>query len=338
MKRRSSRLHRRRRFKVRRRTLKGRRTRSGRSRRSRFRRSGRSLAVPTRSRKEFSYIYSFQSGTNRGRQNIWYLASANHQGLAPADAFLTMFKEFRIVDCLVAVRRRYPEPVLYQPNSQEQTVAASRLTTNNIWWCPWAKSDPPEYGPRKIKSAILLSSRWSVRRIKQYFPVVQWYFSGHDSISLTASPGLEYGGGVSLNNLILNASPQAVAYRRMYARPKWGRQPWQTSFSQPETSDPAPRTGSCQITMGFFLVENASIVPDDDIEMRVRVTYAHKGRKNLAGYQEDRTGAFTSVPRMVSFDLDSLGTAPKASFLQESILLQESDPTRLETPDIIASS
>ncbi len=327
MKRRSSRLHRRRRFKVRRRTQKGRRTRFGRSRRFRSRRSGRSLAIPTRACKELSYVFSFTSSAGiHAEENIWHsgavTANISQLGLG---AFVALFKEWRLTHYLVAVRRRYPEPVAYQPNTQEQTVAASRLTTNNIWWVPWGKADPPAYPPRMIKSARLLSSRWTVARIQARVPVFQWTGAMDSTLSNT---GLELGGAMLVSEFLAGTTPAASRYRsQMTIRPRWGRTPW--------TSMGSANPGSnMSIFTGFYLVENESIVPDDDLEVRIKVYYSFKSRKNLAGYGTDNTGAFTVAPALSFQPLDRLGTAPKVGYLEENLHKQHHSGLPVEEPRI----
>lgn len=326
----------RRRFKkrtFRRRTRIGRRrVRTRRLRHVRRRVGRRSQSIPTRSSKELGFIYSFTSATGiRVPQNTWCRApNAIGNQWRPYQAFAQLFKEFKVIGVLVAVRRRYPEAVEYQPNQQEQTVAASRLSTNNIWWAPWSTQDPPNYPPRMIKSAILLSGRWTVRRLKCKWPRVAWDMagSGANDAGMVSTAADQFFGASSLNSLINPGNAQSTRYRSiMMARPYWGNMPWMSVGV-----DNAAQLG--MIPTGFFLVENQSIIPDDDLEVRVKVRYAFRKRKNLAGALPDNSGAFSFAPLMGAEIIDVLGTAPKTDYLQENLNMQQSSGLPIEVPDI----
>nr|AGJ03166.1 hypothetical protein [Acheta domesticus volvovirus] len=335
-------MHRRRRrgFAIRRRRYSGRRRYSTRRRYSIRRRVSRSLAIPRRGAREFSWVlnlHNYQHSFNDGgalsaiQGNQWYLMSPPTL-IIPYQAFRFLFKEWRLTRLLVAIRRRYPEPVVYQPNQQEQTVAASRLASNNIWWCPWGKYDRPEQAPRQTKSAILLTSQWAVRSVSQRCQRLSLVSTKRSASFVSGStpiidgnegrPGGGYGQAALLSNVGF------VAY--------WGRWPTYSFSDTYNATSNSDRNDLLPVAnLGFIAVENLSEITPDAVEIKVKAFFSFKGRKNL-GSVNDSTGAFTSAFPLSSTDwyLDNNKTVPPVGVLEQNLLDQVDKDEPVEMPDI----
>lgn len=299
--RRSGRIVRRRRFSKRTRV---RRRRFGRKRYGARRRSCR---IPMCGKRELSYIVNTsQLGSGDLAEpldeNVWYLCRIPN--VKPYPAFSEMFKMYRLVKLLVAVRRRNPQPVVYNQAAGGNTVNASRVQTNNIWWCPWGKYDAPTQPPRQIRSAVLLSDRWTVRKISQKVVKLNWIFAPDGGLATFSGQWHlpEYTNAPDfIGSDPAGTGTNAFMKKGTYIFNDWTRWPW-LGFN----------SGSVwPITLGFFLTENFSAVEPDLLEVCVRACFRFRGRKTLGSY-EDKTGAFDAVPMLDQVPLDKLGTVPKS--------------------------
>lgn len=325
-----------RRFRKRSRTFRSRRV-SSRRRRFSTRRRRRTSALPRTNAREYSFVITLDrylpseqtggAGLPLEPQN-WYLMRPSAIPIRPYPAFATLWKEWRLVKFLVAMRRRFPEPVEYQPTTGGGTVAASRLATNNIWWAPWAKFDKPMMAPRQVRSAVMLTGQWTVKKITQKI----------QKFSLVTAPGSMFTGPPQPDMIDRGAAPftgaQFIAPATnltWHAYPYWGQLPW-TTFQAID------HIGSVQFAMnlGYICVENRSAVLPDALECRVKAYFVCRGRKNL-GYIEDTTGGFTFSDRLhtASFNTDILKSVPVASRISHDLLQQETmgDPV---LPEIVS--
>lgn len=303
-----------------------------------FRRRGSrraSSSIPKVSRREYSYVTTLNTattavGTSTTFQENGWMRLTPPVNVVPYSAFDSLFREYRLVKLLVAIRRRFPEPVVYQPTVAGGTVAASRLASNNIWWAPWSTYDQPAMPPRQTRSAILLSSQWAVKNIRQKvqkFQIVALMGGNGRFVRANASviadgfdapstfPGTEF------VRSDINENWQAVPY--------WGKTPWMShNLSGTTNSIFSLSSQENRVNLGFIAVENLSPVLSDMIEIRIQATFAHRGRKNL-GATTDTTGAFTWCNQVSDngWALDAAKVTPPTSAIQQDLLEQEETGT-----------
>lgn len=304
--------------------------------RRRIRRASR--GIPKYAKRELSGIILLdrvRSPTQTAAQSTALTAGTYYgmrplvEGFLPSVAYSTLFKQWKLVKVLVAIRRRFPEPVTYQPTSEGQTVAASRLATNNIWWVPWGKFDQPAQPPRQIKSAVMLSGSWTVRKIRQRCQRFQFFQTMEDPNFLGGADGADgtEGNGLMPGNAFVAAGNTA----RWGVSPYWGSVPWISFGSGTLVQRLLPR-----LNFGFVLVENRSPVTPDALELRCQVHYRLKGRKTL-GIIDDPTGPFTQASVLADGQIwiDAPKSEAPGGTIQDALLAQEEigEPV---IPDILA--
>lgn len=266
--------------------------------------------ISTYNKRELSYVIDLSnvltgSGSTAlpGPENEWMLA--RFDSYKPYDSFLMMFKEFKLVKCLVAVRRRNPQSVVYNQATGGNTVTASRVQSNNIWWCPWGKYDPPVNPPRQTKSAVLLTESWVVRKVSQRVLGLNWIYAEAGGLGDKYNvelPGFTNAGdfvGANVSNI---ESVNSALKAGSYIFNSWRSWPYLSvdSAFKPD------------LTCGFFLVENKSAVSPDLLEMCVRCVFKMRGRKSLASVVDVSGSLDKTLSRVQVTRVDQLGVVPKS--------------------------
>lgn len=206
----------------------------------------------------------------------------------PPSQMFQFFKEFKMHDVAIAVRRRRPLASVFQSASGGNTVSAARAETNDIYWVPYSSNDVPVQHPRQIRGAILVRDQWTIKRIRQ-------------TCIKTEIVNRPYGtNGPGRNQLISSTnwtlpSNNIPGYFVQTRRPMpWIQNDYEDAgppgtLNQTLTGlNPAPGATTNSATFsptgvfgGFFFVDNQSAMLNDELEIRMMVRYLHRGRKPI---------------------------------------------------------
>ncbi|AMH87755.1 putative capsid protein [Pacific flying fox faeces associated circular DNA virus-10] len=306
----------------------------------RVRRSRRRFAaLPNWSKRDYSGIsnlsnYYVVAQETPTVENSWYHLVFTQAQLYPA--FVQLWKEYRLAYAVIAVRRRNPQAVVYSTSSG--SVTASRVESNNIWWAPWAKYDPPVQPPRMVRSAVLLTERWTVRKLANKCPYYDfsWQPPFGTSTDISGVPDIKIPSRVIAASLFdadtttPTSSEQSLLKTFGQFTARWRSVPFQSVDTQEQV-----------VHCGFFCTENKSAIQPDLIEVCARVVFQMRGRKNL-GTETDSSGAFDAA-EVVEFSMDQRGTAPPKlrygplKALPDCSSFKTSNPTDLHVQQITCS-
>lgn len=266
-------------------------------RRTRIGRRSSRTAIPTTTYRETSAVVRISN------QDVAQYVPQTETFRAPSQ-FFEFFKEWRMRDVVVAVRRRRPPSSVFQSASGGATVSAARQETNDIFWLPWSTTDIPNQHPRQVRSAILLTSNWSVRRIPQRCIKTEFVNMPYTTTAPNVQSTVPTWNNSS--NRIVGAMVQT-----------WRSMPW---IQVDQIGNPNFTTGAVNNTgliaapgataansgfstglgyWGFIYVDNAAAMLNDDLEVRFRARFQFRGRKPL-GDAIDVSGALNISTRGIN--------------------------------------
>ncbi len=79
-------------------------------------------------------------------------------------AYLSIYKEFKILGAYVSVKRHRPSPISFSTGDDSNKTNYAQVEHQELWWYP-SSGDDPTLPPRQISKAVLVGDNWTTRYI-----------------------------------------------------------------------------------------------------------------------------------------------------------------------------